>query len=110
MKEVFSDAGGHGHDRELAVHADARGEDRAVGDPEARKVEGFARRRDDRAAIVDAHARAAEWVEGDRFDLLDLAAKGECVITGHPRDVVSEIGRTFVLYKESEKHKITFPQ
>jgi RNA-binding protein len=25
-------------------------------------------------------------------------------------EVVTEIGRTFVLYKESEKHKITFPQ
>ena len=35
--------------------------------------------------------------------MLDLSAHSNS-------EVVSEIGRTFVLYKESEKHKITLPQ
>mgnify|MGYP001810137823 CR=1 FL=1 len=35
--------------------------------------------------------------------MLDLASHTKS-------EVVTEIGRTFVLYKESEKHKITFPQ
>jgi RNA-binding protein YhbY len=35
--------------------------------------------------------------------MLDLASQTKS-------EVVNEIGRTFVLYKESEKHKITFPQ
>lgn len=35
--------------------------------------------------------------------MLDMASQTKS-------EVVSEIGRTFVLYKESEKHKITFPQ
>mgnify|MGYP003594057831 FL=1 len=35
--------------------------------------------------------------------MLDLASHTKS-------EVVTEIGRTFVLYKESEKHKIVFPQ
>src|SRR5215475_13426164 len=68
LGELPADARGHGHDGNLRVDADARGQDRSVGHVKVAHLVRFAVRLDDAAADVVAHARAAQRMEREALD------------------------------------------